>query len=95
MVLVNQYIIRLVLNAGAPPDAMAVINQALPDGWEVVGSTLEAPHGTSSAEASMIVLDLADKIDWLFDCVTNMDLLRVVEVVDLKRLFNQMQIRPE
>lgn len=92
MVLVNQYIVRLVLKADAPEDAFQVIKGALPNGWQMVGSTLEAPPGTSSVEASMIALDLADKIDWFADSVSSIDLLRVTGVEDLS---GSIQRRPE
>jgi hypothetical protein len=92
MVLVTQYIVQIRFNQNAPPDAWNIIDQmlqSLSGGWRVEDQRLEALPGASSVEACMMAKSLAERIDWFAPCVTTMDLLRVVAVDDLNRLFKQ------
>lgn len=96
MVLVTKYIIQIRLSEHAPANAWQQIQQqldVLPGCWQLDGQQIRTVPGTTSIDACMLTLSLAEKLDWFARCVTQMDLLRVVEVDDLKRLFNQM--RPE
>lgn len=98
MVLVNKYIVQVRLSEHAPANAWQQIQQqldVLPGCWQLDGQQILAVPGTSSIDACMLAMSLAEKLDWFSQSVTSMDLVRVVEVDDLKRLFNQMQIRPE
>lgn len=94
MVLVTKYIIQIRLSKRAPANAWEQIQQtlhALPGCWQLDGHQIRTVPGTTSIDACMLAMSLAEKMDWFIDCVTSMDLLRVVEVDDLKRLFNQMR----
>lgn len=94
MVLVNQYIVQVRLSEHAPANAWQQIQQVLdvlPGCWQLDGEQILAVPGTSSIDTCMLAMSLAEKLDWFARCVTQMDLLRVVEVDDLKRLFNQMR----
>lgn len=94
MVLITKQIIQIKFNQDAPKDAWGIINQtlqSLTSGWQVVDHSLEALPGTSSVDACMMAMNLAERIDWFASCVESMDLLRVAEVSDLTRLFNRPQ----
>lgn len=92
MVLVTKYIVQIRFTQAAPPDAWDIIDQTLQSlsgGWRVVDHRLEALPGTSSVDACIIAQSLAEKLHWFKGGVASMDLLRVVEISDLTRLFKQ------
>lgn len=92
MVLVTKYIIEIRLSEHAPANAWRQIQQqldVLPGCWQLVGQQIRTVPGTTSIDACMLAMSLAEKLDWFAGCATQMDLLRVVKIDDLKRLFSQ------